>query len=49
MRVANDITAEEEEEIIQDEVAVEVAVVDDGKVACDVCGFRLTSRSQIYS
>jgi len=30
------------EEIIQEEVAV--AVVNDGKVACDVCGLRFTSR-----
>ena len=50
MRLAIDITAkEEEEEIIQEEVAVAVAVVGDGKVACDVCGFRFTSRGQICS
>ena len=30
------------EEIIQEEVAV--AVVNDGKVACNVCGLRFTSR-----
>ena len=35
MRVANAIT-EEDVEVEQDEV-----VVDDGKVACDVCGKRL--------
>ena len=46
MRLAIDLTAEEEQEIIQ---AVAVAVVGDGKVACDVCGFRFTSRGQICS
>jgi tRNA(Ile2) C34 agmatinyltransferase TiaS len=38
MRVANALT-EEEVEVEQDEVLA-VVVVDDGKVACDVCGKR---------
>ena len=36
MSVANAI----EEEVVQDEEVVVAVVVDDGKVACDICGKR---------
>jgi len=36
LSVANAI----EEEVVQDEEVVVAVVVDDGKVACDICGKR---------